>query len=970
MMKVLNKLFIGFYAIYSVIIFCGLSYSQPMSGNYTVGGNSPDFVTLQDAADAAMSNGVTGPVDFNIRPGTYMKDGGATTLLWINSSIVGASEVNKITFQSDISSGGNVDNVILQADFDSSSIYYMKYLVEIQTDYISFKNLSFRDADSMDTPASNLIYIEPYFQHPPIKDIIIDGCRFIGTPYFTQGSNGEFGTATGINGNTVSTASVTNSQFSNLNLAVNFIHNPGTGDTVIVNNNRFESLFPVSSNTGAVNGGAIITNLAYVFIQRNFVTSSYGRNAIQVESPSIGIIKSNYISGNFWSGQLFISGTNVTDSLIISNNIIIGGADYGAMYIETRNTRILHNTIINARSSGATLNISGSQCTLLNNIVLAFNNDLTLVTNNSATGFLSNHNVFYKSGTQGWFARIGGIYYTTFDDYRFATGLDSNSNFTNVNFEFDSLGIHISECQAQDPVLNGIHLPEVPVDFYGAIRDSVKPFIGAVEGVRLPFDMFGDPYRAGLGGFATSIAQGKFDNSSAPGIAVPDYDNNAVYLFHNNGASRTFTQYTTLFPGFQPTDVYFYDLDDDGNLDLIIAGEEAKIEVRWGDGAGNFSNPTTLETLGRVRSIHSGHQNIDNLNTILLMEDNSFLPNSSFLGYLDNSNGRNLEHLIVQIPFTHDPDTIYAGITDFATGDLDGNGTDEVVAPGIFGSTNVQPEIVVLSDTSLGNYPWAHQNIYPGIPSASYTNSSVTLGDFDGDGDNDFITNGWDDNYCVLIKNEGGFSFAADTIPAAASRGLVKLDYENDGDLDFVTINNTLDSVGITVFLNDGSGNFEEKRNCFLPFASGQPFGVVAADFDEDGSTDIAMVSRSFGPLDSLFVLYNLGGFNVPTGIKTNRRSTEIPEKFELSQNYPNPFNPSTKINFSLPNESNVKIFIYNILGERVKELVNGRVSAGEHIINFNAGNFASGIYIYQMIAETISGNTLYTTAKKMILMK
>ena len=59
-----------------------------------------------------------------------MKDGGATTLLWINSSIVGASEVNRITFQSDISSGGNVDNVILQADFDSSSIYYDgKYLV-------------------------------------------------------------------------------------------------------------------------------------------------------------------------------------------------------------------------------------------------------------------------------------------------------------------------------------------------------------------------------------------------------------------------------------------------------------------------------------------------------------------------------------------------------------------------------------------------------------------------------------------------------------------------------------------------------------------------------------------------------------------------------------------------------------------------------------------------------------------------
>ncbi len=975
MMKIQNKLFIGFYAICSIIIFCGQSYTQSMSGNYTVGGTSPDFATLQDAVDAAILNGISGPVLFNIRPGTYMKDGGATTLIWINTSVAGGSEVNRITFQPDAASGGNVDNVILQADFDSSSIYYMKYLVEIQTDYISFKNLSFRDADSMDTPASNLIYIEPYFQHPPIKDIIIDGCRFIGTPYFTQGSNGEFGTATGINGNTVSTASVTNSQFSNLNLAVNFIHNPGTGDTVIVNDNRFENLFPVSSNTGAVNGGAIITNLVNVYIQRNFVTSSAGRNGIQVESPVTGIIEANYITGNFWSGQLFIEGPNVTDSLLVKNNIIIGGATYGSMYVETRNTKLLHNTINNISGSGVTLYVSGAQCSVINNIILDFNTGTTFRIDNNAIDVISDHNVFYRSETIGYFAQVAGTYYTTFDDYRLASGNDSNSNFTDIEFEFDSLGIHLDECQAQDPVLNGIHLPEVPVDYYGALRDSVKPFVGAVEGVRLPFDMFGDPYRAGLGGFATSIAQGKFDNSSAPGIAVPDYDNSAVYLFRSNGELRTFNQYSTLYPGFRPTVVHFSDLDSDGNLDLIVAGDTLEVEVWWGDETGNFSSPNSIPTFGNVRSIKEGPVYND-FSTIMMTEQNGLV---SYLGFLLSDNTRSLCHDVLRKPdgIFLPPDTVYTVMADFIRTDLDTDLSFDVAALTLDfpSSVEVFNDVQAIFDAAAPCFDTRFVEVYPteellfGTSSYLGNNSNIVLEDFDNDGDEDIISTGGDDNNLIFMKNQGDFTFVADTIPAAASRGLVKLDYENDGDLDIVTINNTLDSVGITVFLNDGAGNFEEKRNCFLPFASGQPFGIVAADFDEDGSTDIAMVSRSFGQLDSLFVLYNLGGFNQTTDIKP-KQLTESPDKFELSQNYPNPFNPSTKINFDLPSESNVKIIVYNILGEKVTDLVNEQFSSGVHTVDFNANHLASGIYIYTIEAKTISGTTNFFNAKKMILLK
>jgi hypothetical protein len=76
------------------------------------------------------------------------------------------------------------------------------------------------------------------------------------------------------------------------------------------------------------------------------------------------------------------------------------------------------------------------------------------------------------------------------------------------------------------------------------------------------------------------------------------------------------------------------------------------------------------------------------------------------------------------------------------------------------------------------------------------------------------------------------------------------------------------------------------------------------------------------------------------------------PTKFELSQNYPNPFNPITTISYSLPESGNVKLAVYNLLGEQVAELVNGFKEAGIHKINFNAGNLNSGIYLYMLDTE------------------
>lgn len=84
----------------------------------------------------------------------------------------------------------------------------------------------------------------------------------------------------------------------------------------------------------------------------------------------------------------------------------------------------------------------------------------------------------------------------------------------------------------------------------------------------------------------------------------------------------------------------------------------------------------------------------------------------------------------------------------------------------------------------------------------------------------------------------------------------------------------------------------------------------------------------------------------------------------EMGQNYPNPFNPTTTIQFTMSQRDNIRLVVYNAIGQQVAELVNGEVDAGTHNVTFNGANLSSGIYFY-----TLAGNSVNIT-KKMILMK
>ena len=94
-----------------------------------------------------------------------------------------------------------------------------------------------------------------------------------------------------------------------------------------------------------------------------------------------------------------------------------------------------------------------------------------------------------------------------------------------------------------------------------------------------------------------------------------------------------------------------------------------------------------------------------------------------------------------------------------------------------------------------------------------------------------------------------------------------------------------------------------------------------------------------------------------------------VPEQFGLFQNYPNPFNPSTKIRYSLPEVSQVKIEVVDLLGRTVAVLLNESQSAGFYEFDWNADNLTSGTYIYRLNAKSESGKE-FSEMKKMMFIK
>ncbi|MCL4548894.1 MAG: T9SS type A sorting domain-containing protein, partial [Bacteroidetes bacterium] len=177
-----------------------------------------------------------------------------------------------------------------------------------------------------------------------------------------------------------------------------------------------------------------------------------------------------------------------------------------------------------------------------------------------------------------------------------------------------------------------------------------------------------------------------------------------------------------------------------------------------------------------------------------------------------------------------------------------------------------------------------------------------------------------------------------------------------------------------TWFTNNGNVYYSDNASAGLsnPFAfpdpnvlpkSTSPALTLGATPPSDGFFDAtAVYVGAFGTED-----WTAGWSRIHMSPVTSVKeiaTDEIPSKFELSQNYPNPFNPSTTIGYAMPQAGNVKLTVYNMLGQQVTTLVNGYKQAGTYSVTWNASNLASGIYFYTLQTGA------FVVSKKMILIK
>ena len=96
----------------------------------------------------------------------------------------------------------------------------------------------------------------------------------------------------------------------------------------------------------------------------------------------------------------------------------------------------------------------------------------------------------------------------------------------------------------------------------------------------------------------------------------------------------------------------------------------------------------------------------------------------------------------------------------------------------------------------------------------------------------------------------------------------------------------------------------------------------------------------------------------------------DVPELFELKQNYPNTFNPVTTIEFSLVSDGLVSMYLYDLTGRKVKDLLSDNLDAGYHSFNLNATDLPSGMYLYSIDVKGQAGIHIFSSTKKLVLMK
>ena len=254
---------------------------------------------------------------------------------------------------------------------------------------------------------------------------------------------------------------------------------------------------------------------------------------------------------------------------------------------------------------------------------------------------------------------------------------------------------------------------------------------------------------------------------------------------------------------------------------------------------------------------------------------------------------------------------------------------------------------------------------------------SVAWGDYDNDGDLDFLLAGRDyyaGPMTKVYRNDGGF---APNEPPSSPTGLNGIVQADSAVLSWHhATDSETQSPGLTYNLRIGTS--PGGVDIVSPMATGAGYRQVVAIGNANHDTTWTIKSLPEGTyywsvqaVDDAFtgsVFAVEDSFStIVTGV--DHEDDPIPEQYVLFQNYPNPFNPATTIEYVLPHTSNVQLAIYNVMGERITLLVDALQPAGRYKVPWNGtdqtGNhLASGVYFYRLDAGR------FVQTRKVLLIK
>lgn len=386
------------------------------------------------------------------------------------------------------------------------------------------------------------------------------------------------------------------------------------------------------------------------------------------------------------------------------------------------------------------------------------------------------------------------------------------------------------------------------------------------------------------------------------------------------------------------------DLDGDWLLDAVVVSDApVPHELFLNLGDGQFAQGgDLLPAVGPARALSLGDVDADDDVDVVLGRSGSPVgrPNSLFLNdglaWFEDASATHLPQ--------REEDT-----RDIELVDLDRDGDLDLLVG------NREDNRLLLND-GTGRFAEAPVGALP-LPGLPEVTNDVSLGDVDGDGDQDALfTNGWltysqpgtvTSHRLLLSDGSGRFVDATRQLPSALTIGGdgALVDLTGDGAPDLVL---TATVPAHRVFRNSGSGWFQPEGDGILPEGmTGGSCRFAAADYDGDGVGDI-FLPNTMG-VDRLLL-----GRLPPTAVEEAGGAVAYPQAGALRQNHPNPFNASTVIGVSLPRAGRVELAVYNALGQRVRTLVRGELPAGSHEVAWDGVDergrpVGSGVYVYRL---------------------